>query len=168
MRPPRMPLRCVWIEQTDNPSARDALILSEAVDTLHVSRAPASFVHASQLPMPFDLENFTHRLLAESLFYDLEYGLVGSVSLIETEEEREAYIASFMPDDGTYMIEEATAWEDAPVIEEEEDVAYALATESTVYGTYDIPEVAANALLSLGREHDLLPSVTVLFEDEEL
>lgn len=116
----------------------------------------------------FDLENFTHRLLAESLFYDLEYGLIGSVSLIDPEAAQERYIVSFMPDDGTYMIEEATAWEDPPELEDEEDVAYALATESTVYGTYDIPEVAANATLALAREHDLLPSVTVLFENEEL
>ncbi|MEF8796371.1 MAG: hypothetical protein V5A22_12675 [Salinivenus sp.] len=116
----------------------------------------------------FDLENFTHRLLAESLFYDLEYGLIGSVSLIDPEAAQEQYIVSFMPDDGTYMIEEATAWEDPPELEDEEDVAYALATESTVHGTYEIPEVAANATLTLAREHDLLPSVTVLFEDEEL
>jgi hypothetical protein len=116
----------------------------------------------------FDLDNFTHRLLAESLFYDLEYGLIGSVSLIDPDEEREMYIASFMPDDGTYLIEEATDWEDAPELEEEEDVAYALATDSTVHGTYEIPEVAANEVLALAREHDLLPSVTVLFEDEEL
>ncbi len=116
----------------------------------------------------FDLENFTHRLLAESLFYDLEYGLVGSVSLIDPGTEREMYIVSFMPDDGSYMIEEATAWEDPPELEEEVDVAYALATESTVYGTYEIPEVAASAVLTLAREGDLLPSVTVLFEDEEM
>lgn len=116
----------------------------------------------------FDLENFTHRLLAETLFYDLEYGLVGSVSLIDPETEREMYIASFMPDDGTYLIEEATSWEEAPTMEEEDDVAYALATESTVHGTYEIPEVAANAVLTVAREHDLLPSITVLFEDEEL
>jgi hypothetical protein len=116
----------------------------------------------------FDLDNFTHRLLAESLFYDLEYGLIGSVSLIDHDEERERYIASFMPDDGTYLIEEATAWEDPPELEDAEDVAYALATDSTVHGTYEIPEVAANEVLALAREHDLLPSVTVLFEDEEL
>jgi len=116
----------------------------------------------------FDLENFTHRLLAESLFYDLEYGLVGSVSLIDPGAAREAYVVSFMPDDGTYMVEEATAWENPPELEEDEDVAYALAIESTVYGTYDIPEVAAQKTLDLAREHDLLPSVTVLFEDEEL
>ncbi len=117
----------------------------------------------------FDLDNFTHRLLAESLFYDLEYGLLGSVSLIDPETEREMYITSFMPDDGSYLIEEATAWEeDPPELEEDEEVAYALATESSVHGTYDIPEVAANEVLALARENDLLPSLTVLFEDEEL
>ncbi|MFO8099029.1 MAG: hypothetical protein R6T83_05320 [Salinibacter sp.] len=116
----------------------------------------------------FDLENFTHRLLSESLFYDLEYGLVGSVSLIDPEAEREAYIASFMPDDGTFLIEEATAWEEVPELADEADVAYALATDSEVHGTYEVPEVAAESLLDLARTHDLLPSITVLFEDEEL
>ncbi len=132
-----------------------------------VVRRPSLLFPLDGMPA-FDLENFTHRLLSESLFYDLEYGLVGSVSLIDPETEREMYIASFMPDDGSFMIEEAAAWEDPPDLEDEEDVAYALATESTVYGTYDIPEVAANAVLTLAREDDLLPSVTVLFEDEEL
>jgi hypothetical protein len=117
----------------------------------------------------FDLDNFTHRLLAESLFYDLEYGLLGSVSLIDPEAQKERYIASFMPDDGTYLIEAATDWEEVPdELEDEEDVAYALATESHVHGTYEIPEVAANEVLALAREEDLLPSMTVLFEDEEL
>jgi len=116
----------------------------------------------------FDLENFTHRLLSESLFYDLEYGLVGSVSLIDPEADREVYIASFMPDDGTFLIEEATAWEEAPELEDEEDVAYALAVDSVEHGTYEVPEVAAESLLDLARTHNLLPSVTVLFEDEEL
>ncbi|MFP4228390.1 MAG: hypothetical protein ACLFTE_06140 [Salinivenus sp.] len=116
----------------------------------------------------FDLENFTHRLLSESLFYDLEYGLVGSVSLIDPEADQEAYIASFMPDDGTFLIEEATAWEEVPELEDEADVAYALAVDSEVHGTYEVPEVAAESLLDLARTHNLLPSVTVLFEDEEL
>ena len=116
----------------------------------------------------FDAENFTTRLLAESLFYDLEYGLVGSVSLIDPETERELYLASFMPDDGTYLVEEATAWEDAPELEDETDVAYALAVDSDVHGRYEVPEEAAQTLLALAREHDLLPSVTVLFEDAEM
>jgi hypothetical protein len=37
-----------------------------------------------------------------------------------------------------------------------------------VHGRYEVPEAAAQSLLELAREHDLLPSVTVLFEDEEL
>lgn len=144
-----------------------------SVDKFDRCRYPTRDGHRARSPLfslmaTFDLENFTHRLLAESLFYDLEYGLVGSVSLVDPEEEREMYIVSFMPDDGSYMIEEATAWEDPPELDDEEDVAYALAIESTVYGTYEIPEVAANATLTLARENDLLPSVTVLFEDEEL
>ena len=117
---------------------------------------------------PFDPDNFTMRLLAESLFYDLEYGLVGSVSLIDTDTERDRFLASFMPDDGTYLVEEATAWEDTPEMDDETDVAYALATDSDVHGRYEVPEAAAQSLLELAREHDLLPSVTVLFEDEEM
>ncbi|MFB6230442.1 MAG: hypothetical protein ABEL04_04725 [Salinibacter sp.] len=116
----------------------------------------------------FDLENFTTRLLTESLFYDLEYGMVGAVSLIDRAAGQERYIASFMPDDGSYMIEEATSWEEPPELEDEADVAYALATDSVVHSTHDVPEAAAQALIGLAREHDLLPSVTVLFEDEEL
>jgi hypothetical protein len=116
----------------------------------------------------FDLENFTHRLIAESLFYDTEYGLVGSLSLVDADAGKERFIASFMPDDGTYLIEEATGWEDEVDLDEDIDVAYRLAIESTEYGTYEIPEVAAAAVLALAEEHDLLPSLTVLFEDEEI
>ena len=116
----------------------------------------------------FDSENFTQRLIAETLFYDQEYGLIGSLSLVDVDERREQYIASFMPDDGTFLIEEATAWEDMPDLEDDVEVAYALAVDSEVYGEYDIPEVAAGALLNLARTHDLLPSFTPLFEDEEL
>lgn len=116
----------------------------------------------------FDLENFVQRLIAETLFYDGDYGLVGSLSLIDVEAEKEMYIASFMPDDGTFLIEEATAWEDELDLEDDADVAYRLAVESREYGTYEIPEVASGALLAIAEEHDLLPSFAVLFEDEEL
>lgn len=115
-----------------------------------------------------DLNNFTTRLLAECLFYDIEYGLVGSVSLIDTEAGREEYLASFMPDDGSYLVEEATAWEDDPVIKEAEDVAYTLATDGVVHSSYEVPEEAARMLLDLANEGDLLPSLTVLFEDGEV
>lgn len=120
------------------------------------------------LLMAFDLKNFTHRLIAETLFYDYETGAVGTLSLIDTDVSKERYLVSFMPDDGTFLIEEATAWEDDYETSEDEDVAYALATESDVYSTYAIPEVAAAAFLQLAEEQDLLPSFTLLFEDEEL
>ena len=116
----------------------------------------------------FDLTNFTHRLLAEMLFYDQEYGLLGSLSLIDVDARREQYIASFMPDDGTFLIEEATAWEDLPELEDDADVAYALAVDSEVHARYEVPEAAAEALLTLASDDDLLPSFTPLFEDEEL
>lgn len=118
----------------------------------------------------FDLQNFTHRLIAEMLFYDQEYGIVGSLSLVNREAEREAFIVSFMPDDGTYLIEEATAWEsEIPDADEDgEAVAYALAIDSTEHSTYEIPEAAATATHALAEEHDLLPSFAFLFEDEAL
>ena len=117
----------------------------------------------------FDLENFSLRLLTETLLYDQEYGVIGSLSLIDPDAEKERYVASFMPDDGTYLIEEATGWEaDPPPMDDDADVAYALAVESDIHGSYEIPEQAAAALVHLAEAHDLLPSFTVLFESEEL
>jgi hypothetical protein len=116
----------------------------------------------------FDLENFTLRLIAETLFYDQEYGIIGSLSLIDYEAQREAYIVSFLPEEGTFLIEEATAWEADVPDDEDEAVAYALAVESNDYATYEIPEAAATAALALAEANDLLPSFAFLFEDEAL
>ncbi len=116
----------------------------------------------------FNFETFTHVLLAETLFYDEEYGAIGSLSLVDPESARERFIASFMPDEGYLLIEEATEWEDAYPLDDEDEVAYALAIDSTEYGRYDDPAEAAAALLALAAEHDLLPSFTLLFESDEL
>lgn len=116
----------------------------------------------------FDPESFTSLLLAETLFYDEEYGAIGSLSLIDPEAAREMYIASFMPDEGYLLIEKATAWENDYAIETDEDVAYALAVDGVTYGRYEAPEEAAAALLSLAEAHGLLPSFTLLFESDEL
>lgn len=116
----------------------------------------------------FDLENFTHLLLAEMLFYDEEYGVLGSVSLVDPEARRERYIASFMPEDGHLLIEEATAWETDYATDDDDDVAYALAVDSTEHGRYDLPEQAAVELLALAAAHDLMPSFVTLFESDEL
>lgn len=115
----------------------------------------------------FNIEHFARHLIAEALFYDEEYGAVGSLSLVDPEQARERFIASFLPDEGTFVVEEATAWENFTP-GEDDAVGYALAVDSEEHATYDLPEEAAEALLLLAREHDLLPSVTLLFEDETL
>jgi len=74
-------------------------------------------------------------------------------------------IASYVPEEGHFTIEEATAWEPGEI---DEEVGYALAVDTREYGIYDTPEAAAEALLALAREHDLLPSITLLFEEDEV
>ena len=113
----------------------------------------------------FDNENFTLRLLTETLFYDTEYGIVGVLSLVDPEERREQYLASYSPEDDAFLIEEATDWEDNIESDEEEEVAYALAIDSVDHGTYDLPEEAAIELLTLAAQKGLLPSFTPYYED---
>lgn len=115
----------------------------------------------------FDLELFTRRLIAETLFYDDEYGALGNLSLIDVQARTERFLASYVPDDGTFIIEEATEWEDYEPSEGDE-IGYALAVDSKEYGCYDTPESVSDALLNLAREHNLAPSVTLLFEEDEV
>lgn len=116
---------------------------------------------------PFNIERFTRRLIEEALFYDDEYGAIGNLSLIDPSTRRERFLASYVPDDGTFVVEEATEWEDFTP-EEGDEIGYALAVDSKEYGTYDSPEKAADVLLNLAGEHSLLPSVTLLFEEDEV
>ncbi len=116
----------------------------------------------------FDLPTFTRILLSELLFYDEEYGAIGSLSLVDPDAAEERYIASFMPDDGTLLIEEATEWESDYPTDEDDQAAYALAINSTEHGRFDDPDEAAAVLLGLADEHDLLPSFMLLFESDEL
>lgn len=114
----------------------------------------------------FDLEQFTRRLIAETLFYDDEYGALGNLSLIDTRARKERYLASYSPDDGTFVIEEATEWEDYEPSEGDE-IGYALAVDSKEFGCFDGPEETSEALLNLAREYNLIPSVTLLFDEDE-
>ncbi len=114
----------------------------------------------------FNIEHFTRTLLAETLFYDEEYGAIGSVSLVDTNIEKERFIASFMPEDGSFVIEEATEWEDEAA--DEDEIGYALAVDSTEHAAFDTPEEAAEALLGLATQHNLMPSITLLFEEDEI
>lgn len=115
---------------------------------------------------PFNIEHFTRTLLAETLFYDEEYGAIGSVSLIDTNTEKERFIASFMPEEASFIIEEATEWEDEAT--EEDEIGYSLAVDSTEHAAFDTPEEAADALLGLAMQHSLMPSITLLFEEDEI
>ena len=122
-----------------------------------------------QPTMPsFNLEEFTRRLLTETLFYDEEYGALGNLSLIDPEAGQERYVASYLPEDGSFVIEEATAWESEIDLDEEDAIGYALAIDSEEHGAYDTAEEAADVLLALAREEGLLPSITLLFEEDEL
>jgi hypothetical protein len=112
----------------------------------------------------FDTDPFARILTAEALFYDEEYGALGSLSLVDESARRERYLASFMPEDGTFVIEEATDWEEDS--DDDAEIGYALAIDSDEYGSYPNPEETAEAVLALAREHDLPPSFTLLFEDE--
>ena len=114
----------------------------------------------------FHIDDFALRLIAESLFYDEEYEALGNLSLIDTEAEREQYVASYSPEEGMFVIEEATEWEDYEA-GHDDDIGYALAVDSNEQGTYGSAEETAVALLALARSHQLVPSITLLFEEEE-
>lgn len=113
-----------------------------------------------------DTEQFVLRLIAETLFYDEEYEALGNMSLIDTEEKCERYVASFAPEDGLFVLEEAIEWEDYEE-GEADDIGYALAVDSRELGTFETAEDAAKELLRLAKELQLAPSITLLFEEEE-
>ncbi len=115
----------------------------------------------------FNLEHFTRRLLTETLFYDEEYGALGNLSLIDHEKGKERYVAAYLPEEGLYVIEKATEWEDVKP-DEDDEIGYALAVDSEEHGSYETPEEAAEVLLRLAREQGLVPSITLLFEEDEV
>ncbi len=116
----------------------------------------------------FNLDRFTRRLIIETLFYDDEYNALGNLSLIDTQAGKERYVASYLPEDGTFVIEKATEWETDVEPDEEDEIGYTLAVDSEEYGAYETPEEAAEALLTLARDQNLLPSITLLFEDDDV
>jgi hypothetical protein len=116
----------------------------------------------------FNLEHFARRLIIESLFYDDEYGALANLSLVDLDQRRERFIAYFVPDDGNYMIEEAIEWEDYNADEDPDEIGYALAVDSKEHACYDNPEEAAQAVITLASEQNLLPSITLLFEEDDV
>ena len=115
----------------------------------------------------FSLDTFALRLIADTLFFDAEYGALGNLSLVDPEKACECFVASYVPEDESFVIEEATSWEDFSP-ETDDEIGYALAVESKEYGLYDTPEEAAQELFALAKKRHLMPSVTLLFEEEDL
>jgi hypothetical protein len=117
--------------------------------------------------MSFDPDYFSRQLIAESLFYDAEYAALGTLSLIDLESSRECIIAAYSPDEEMFVVELATEWEEYEP-GNEDDIGYALAVDSDELGTYATADEAADVLLAKARELNLLPSMTMLFSEEEI
>ena len=116
--------------------------------------------------MAFELNIFAMRLIAESLVYDPEYGVIGHVSLIDLESLQEAYIAYFVPEEGRYVIDQGIEWVEAePGMKE--DIGYTFASDTREHMVSDAVEDIAAALLLLATEHDLCPSVSLSFEEDD-
>lgn len=114
----------------------------------------------------FDLEDFARRLIAETLFYDEEYEALGNLSLVDEREEQERFVASYSPEEGLFVIEEATNWEEYES-GDADDIGYALAVDSREHGSFETAEDAADELLQLAKKFRLVPSITLLFEEDD-
>jgi hypothetical protein len=108
-----------------------------------------------------DLETFSKELLTEMLFYEENFGLVGTVSLVDMNAGKERYLGSFDPDEGAFILEEATAW--APV--EDEAMEYELAMEGEIVETITDPGKMANELFTRAVSEHLTPHLQILYED---
>ena len=114
---------------------------------------------------PFNVDQFARVMLTEALFYDEEYGALGNVSLIDPTSVRERYLASYDPERTLFLIEEAVEWEDLDA-DEDGEIDYALAVDGQEHATYETPEDTAEALLELARQHMLMPSFMILFDED--
>lgn len=116
--------------------------------------------------MAFELNVFAMRLIAESLVYDPEYGVIGHVSLIDPERLQEAYIAYFVPEEGRYVVDQGIEWLEAePGMKE--DIGYLFASDTREHMVSDTVEDIAAALLSLAADYELYPSVSLSFEEDD-
>lgn len=107
-------------------------------------------------------EDFARQLLAESLIYIGEVGVIGQLSLIDPSEAKEHYIASYLPEYSRYVIERGTRWEKS-----EGDGDYADAVDSKTYGFYATSAETAVVLLNLAYLHALVPSFGLIFEEND-
>ncbi len=114
----------------------------------------------------FNTDQFLRRLIGETLFFDEEYGVGGNLSLIDEQNSKELFVSAYLPDSGEFVIEEATEWEDYEA-GADDDIGYALAVDSKEHGAYQTPDEVADALMALARDRNLMPSITLRFEEDE-
>ena len=110
------------------------------------------------------MNQFTLRLLSESLFYDAEYGISGNLSLIDSGTLKELYVGSYVVEEEKFVIEKAVDWETG---EPDQEIGYNMGIEFEEFGVFTSPAEAAGALMELATTKALLPSLTVLFDEEE-
>lgn len=113
----------------------------------------------------FDFKAFSTRMIAEALFYDEEYGAIGNMSLVNEEEQKEYFIAYYLPEEEHFVIDEATEWEDYDP-EEEAAIGYALAIDTDEFMVSKSQIEIAETVLALAEEHNLMPSAALFFEEE--
>ncbi len=113
----------------------------------------------------FSLKEFAGRLVIESMFYDEEYGAIGNISLVSYEEQKEKYIAYFLPEELSFVIDKVTVWEEYDH-EEEGAIGYALAIDTEEHMASKVPADVAAEVLSLAEQFNLTPSAALFFEDD--
>ncbi len=113
----------------------------------------------------FDAHVFSIKMIAESLFYDEEFGAIGNVSLINEDESKEQFIAYYLPEEKNFVIDKVTAWEEYDPAEPE-SIGYALAIDSDEHMASKSQDQIAHEMLSLAEKHNLVPSVALFFEDD--
>lgn len=116
--------------------------------------------------MSFDLNTFTKQLIVESLVYDPEYGAIGHLSLVDPVAAKEMFIGYFVPEEGVYVIDECTSWSDADP-EMIADVGYTFAVDTNEMLSSNSLQEVAEALFGLASEHNLYPSISLSFEDDD-
>ena len=109
----------------------------------------------------FDAEEFSKELLREMLFYEENFGIIGTVCLVDLKAGKERYLGSFDPDEGAFILEAATEW--APL--DEEEMEYELAIEGEVVETFSETNPMVDALFSRTRDEHLRPRLQILYED---
>lgn len=111
------------------------------------------------MPTNFDAREFATSLLAEVLYFDDEHGSIGSVSLIDPSSGKEMYMASFDPELESWLLEEASEWDDEPV------EGLLIATDGKPMAEFDDPIEIAAAVIDLAAEYRLSPVFLPLFEE---